>query len=94
VCPRSTLFFSVLGLEFRAFTLNHFTTNPFFFVIGIFEIGSHELFACLALNLELPDLCLLSSKVYRGEPQHPAEAPSFYKTTSHIGFRPIIMTLL
>jgi hypothetical protein len=33
----------VLGLEFRAFTLSH-SASPFF-VKGIFEIVSHELFA-------------------------------------------------
>jgi hypothetical protein len=35
-------FFSVLQLELRAFTLSH-SASPFF-VMGIFEIGSHELF--------------------------------------------------
>jgi hypothetical protein len=36
----------VLGLELRAFTLNH-SINLFFFflVMGFFKIGSHELFA-------------------------------------------------
>jgi hypothetical protein len=34
--------FAVLGLELRAFTLSH---SPALFVIGIFKIGSHELFA-------------------------------------------------
>jgi hypothetical protein len=32
----------MLGLEFRAYTLNH-STSPFF-VMGVFEIGSLELF--------------------------------------------------
>jgi hypothetical protein len=32
----------VLGLELRAYTLSH-STSPFF-VMGFFEIGSHELF--------------------------------------------------
>jgi hypothetical protein len=35
--------FAVLGLDLWAFTLNH-STSPIF-VVGIFEIGSHELFA-------------------------------------------------
>jgi hypothetical protein len=30
-------------------------------VLGIFKIGSHELFAGLASNLDPSDLCLLSS---------------------------------
>jgi hypothetical protein len=41
------IFFVVLGFELRAFTLSH-STSPiffFFFVMGIFEIGSHELVA-------------------------------------------------
>jgi hypothetical protein len=33
----------VLGFELRAYTLNH-STSPFF-VLGIFKIGSHGLFA-------------------------------------------------
>jgi hypothetical protein len=37
------LFFVVLGFELRAYTLNHSTTP--FFIMGFFEIGSHELFA-------------------------------------------------
>jgi hypothetical protein len=37
-------FFVVLGLELRAYTLSHSTSH--FLGIGIFEIGSHELFAC------------------------------------------------
>jgi hypothetical protein len=36
---------ALLGLELRAYTLSHST----FFVMGIFEIGSHELFG-LASN--------------------------------------------
>jgi hypothetical protein len=36
-------FFAVLGLELRAYTLSH-STSPIF-VMGFFEIGSHELFA-------------------------------------------------
>jgi hypothetical protein len=38
----SFFFFSVLGFEHRAFTLSH-SASPFF-VMGVFEIGSHELF--------------------------------------------------
>jgi hypothetical protein len=37
------IFFSVLGLELRAFTLSH-STSPVF-VIGFFEIVPGELFA-------------------------------------------------
>jgi hypothetical protein len=36
-------------------------TPPALFCEGFFEIGSPELFAQLALNLDPPDLCLLSS---------------------------------
>jgi hypothetical protein len=39
----SCLFFAVLVFELRAYTLSY-STSPFF-VLGIFEIGSHELFA-------------------------------------------------
>jgi hypothetical protein len=35
-------FFVVLGFELRAYTLSH-STSPTF-VMGFFEIGSHELF--------------------------------------------------
>jgi hypothetical protein len=42
-------FFAVLGLELRA--LSH----------GFFEVGFGELFAWLASNHDLPDLCCLSS---------------------------------
>jgi hypothetical protein len=37
------LFFAVLGLELKVYTLSR-STSPFF-VKGFFEIGSHELFA-------------------------------------------------
>jgi hypothetical protein len=37
------LFFVVLGFELRAYTLSHSTS--LIFVVGIFEIGSHKLFA-------------------------------------------------
>jgi hypothetical protein len=37
------LFFAVLGLEIRAYTLSHCTTP--FFVMGFLMIGSHKLFA-------------------------------------------------
>jgi hypothetical protein len=40
---REFFFFSVLGLELRAYTLSH-STSPFF-VRGFFEIGFCELFA-------------------------------------------------
>jgi hypothetical protein len=51
-------FFGVLGLELRAYTLSQ---PPALFVLGIFEIGSQELFAWLASNHDPSDLCLLSS---------------------------------
>jgi hypothetical protein len=42
--PRNFFFFFVvLGLELRAYALSH-STSPFF-VMGVFEIGSQELFA-------------------------------------------------
>jgi hypothetical protein len=37
-----------LGLELRAFTLSHYTS---LFVMGIFEIGCHELFAQAGFKL-------------------------------------------
>jgi hypothetical protein len=62
----STFFFSVLGFEFRVSRLlgGVLPLEPLhqpFFVMGIFEIGSCELFAGLALNHNPLDLCLLSS---------------------------------
>jgi hypothetical protein len=39
----SFFFFAVLGFELRAYTLSH--SGIPFFVMGIFEIRSHELFA-------------------------------------------------
>jgi hypothetical protein len=33
----------ILGLELRVFTMS--TPSALFFVMGVFEIGSHELFA-------------------------------------------------
>jgi hypothetical protein len=50
-------FFAVLGLEPRAYTLSHSTALC---CDGFFDIGSQELFAQAASNLN-PDLCLLSS---------------------------------
>jgi hypothetical protein len=49
----------VLGLELRAFTLSH-STSPIFYEV-FFDIGSSNYLFELALNLDLPDLCLLSS---------------------------------
>jgi hypothetical protein len=46
----SFFFFVVLGLELRAFTLNH-STSPTF-CKGFFEIGSHELFAQVGFELQ------------------------------------------
>jgi hypothetical protein len=42
-------FFAVPGLELRAYTLSH-STSPFF-VIGVFKIGSRELFALAGFEL-------------------------------------------
>jgi hypothetical protein len=36
-------FFCITGFELRAYTLSH-STSPFF-VMGFFEVGSHNLFA-------------------------------------------------
>jgi hypothetical protein len=41
-------FFALLGLELRAYTLSH-STSPFF-VMGFFQIESHELFAQAAFE--------------------------------------------
>jgi hypothetical protein len=49
------IYLAVLGLELRA------SPSALSFVMGFFKIGSHELFAPLALNCNPPDLCLLSS---------------------------------
>jgi hypothetical protein len=43
------IFFAVLGLELRAFTLSH-STSPSF-VMGFFEIGSCELFVWAGFEL-------------------------------------------
>jgi hypothetical protein len=45
-------FFVLLGLKLRTYTLNHFTSPPAFFVVGVFEIGSHELFAQAGFELQ------------------------------------------
>jgi hypothetical protein len=42
-------FFAVLGLEFRAYILNH-STSPFF-VKDFFKIGAQELFAQAGFEL-------------------------------------------
>jgi hypothetical protein len=64
----------VLGFELKdsllqdrcSYLLGHF-------VLGIFEIGSHSPSSpLLASNLNLPDLCLLSSQDYRCESPVPA----------------------
>jgi hypothetical protein len=65
---RSFFFFFVLRFELG---LNLEPLHKHFFVMGFFEIGPHQLFAqggFLTLNLKPPDLCLLSSQDYRGEP--------------------------
>jgi hypothetical protein len=52
------VFFLVLGFELRAYTWS--TSQPFS-VKGFFEIESRNYLHGLALNLNLPDLCFLSS---------------------------------
>jgi hypothetical protein len=49
----------VLGLELRAFTLSH-STSPIF-VMGFQDRILLNYLLGLALNLDPPDLCLLSS---------------------------------
>jgi hypothetical protein len=56
-CFCSYNFFSTLGLELRASCLLGRHTQPFF-VLAIFQANY---LPGLALNLDLPDLCLLSS---------------------------------
>jgi hypothetical protein len=51
--------FAVLGLELRAYTLSYSTC--LFLVMGVLEIGFANYLPRLALNLDSPDLCLLSS---------------------------------
>jgi hypothetical protein len=53
-------FITVLGLELRAYTLSH-SISPFLCLLGIFEQGLANYLSRLALNDDLPDLCLLSS---------------------------------
>jgi hypothetical protein len=53
------IFFAVLGLELRVYTLSH-STSPFLWWT-FFKIRSPELFAGLALNCKPPDLFFLSS---------------------------------
>jgi hypothetical protein len=55
----SLLFFEILGLELKAFTLSH-STCPIS-VMGIFEIGLSNYLPGLASNCDPLDLCLLSS---------------------------------
>jgi hypothetical protein len=42
-CPRTILFFTVLGLELRAYILSH-STSPIFVKV-FFKIGSYKLLA-------------------------------------------------
>jgi hypothetical protein len=44
-----SFFFALLGFELMAYTLGH-STSPFF-VLGIFKIVSHELFAWAGFEL-------------------------------------------
>jgi hypothetical protein len=53
-----SIFFAVLGLELRAFTLSH-STSPIFVRDFFFEVASHKLFA--RVSRDPPDLCLLCS---------------------------------
>jgi hypothetical protein len=60
-------FFAFLGLELRAYTLSH-STSPAFLCDGIFrDRVTQTILPRLALNLDPPDLCLLSSWDYRYE---------------------------
>jgi hypothetical protein len=62
-CILCTLFLCVYvvpGLELRAYTLSH-STSLFLCVLGIFEIGSHKLFARTGFKHDPPNLCCLSS---------------------------------
>jgi hypothetical protein len=43
------IYFAVLGLELKAYTLSH-STSPFF-VMGFYEMGSHKLFAQAGFEL-------------------------------------------
>jgi hypothetical protein len=47
----TSFFFAVPGLELRAYTLNSTTPAPFF-MMGIFKIGSHELFAQAGFKMQ------------------------------------------
>jgi hypothetical protein len=51
-------FLAVLELELWASLLSH---SASLFVLGIFKIGSHKLFAEPALNLNPPDVCFTSN---------------------------------
>jgi hypothetical protein len=44
-------FFPVLGFELRVFTLSYTTIPLFFFVMGIFKIGPHDLVAWAGFEL-------------------------------------------
>jgi hypothetical protein len=75
----SFFFFSVLGLELRAFTLSHSASS--IFVMGFFEIGSSQSYLPgLAWNFDPPDLCLLSRQNYRCEPRAPSSLNSLLST--------------
>jgi hypothetical protein len=56
-------FFVVLGFELKAYTLSHCHFISPFFVMDFFKLGSSKLFAWLALNCDLLDVCLLSSQI-------------------------------
>jgi hypothetical protein len=56
---QTTIFFSVLGFELRAYILSHSTS---IFCDGFFSrLGLMNYLPGLASKLHLPDLCLLSS---------------------------------
>jgi hypothetical protein len=53
------LFFSLLGLELRAFILSYSTSS--IFVKGVLRYGLVNYLSRLASNHDPPDLCLLSN---------------------------------
>jgi hypothetical protein len=67
----------VLGFELRPYTLSH-STSPFF-VKGFLRSGLANYLPGLALNLDPPDLCLLSSWDYRHEPPVPGLKSSIFE---------------
>jgi hypothetical protein len=57
---QALFFFAVLGFELKAYTLSH-STNIFWVIFFLFEIGTCKLFARLNWRCNPPDLCLRRS---------------------------------